>query len=880
MEREVTCVICYSKISQDDVVLVCNKCGNLGHENHLRTWLNEKKICPVCNTPYKYDLFKKIEKEGYFYSYQLITQIQKGYHEVFSKFSFKYKFYDFQVSVLNDLLNKSKDCDNLVLDMPPGSGKTLIGLHYASTLQVKTLILVPNLAVMGSWFDRALMFFEEGTKIKDLKQVMGKDSGILHPLTILTYQKLDSELKKYKRKDIQRKKKEQKTFSSEEKSAEKSIRKEPELFINRLIQHEPGLLILDEAHKLSDKWGKMINELHKILNGVKVLGLTATPPQKSEKRSFNFFESEIVIDLPPLVREGIIAPYQDLIYAIPRYTLKAKISKRKSISKTKVTKYKRSGLSIRNFLFQKGLSILKWEDDKLFIKYNPIFLYYAMEVMSFEFKSMGEKLRMLMIFDNEVNSLNKGFNATHDAFFACAHDEVLNKLNPILMTANTLLVSNNFIQEFSKLHTHWCNEKDLKITFNKINHNGFVEIKHRGSDSSTETISRFVTFLLETGNSKLLIGTRHLLGEGWDCINLNTIIDMTFHTEGTTVNQLKGRAFRMPTKLDGKVANIWEFLIEPVNSKKLWKFFKKFEKRHMNYFGIDSKGEIRSGIHRIHPKLLPEKLSYKKKDKINLYWKKEEVARIVTKNSLKRAENRILGRKLWKVGVKIGELQTVIRLSPNLPVVRNIETNYSPLERKIIPIIKQVFDLPEWNATSYITEIANIFKSYIVELSKYLNEAEKWDYDIHEILNNYPKLIFTIPISERFEKLDEIDNIVTDTKSTYYLHISFLDFSEELEFIYYSLINKSEKSRLTNWALNLIETQLNKRIMTNGKPKSFTFNKFPNELYLPIPNNFKFGDNYLEMWEYYRSFGTIIDVVDYNLNSSHFSFTVETRYKP
>ena len=153
------CVICYSVIQQDEPVLICTDCQNAGHKKHIEVWLSKKKICPVCSQPYSNGLFILVKSSGGEHAYTLKMRLMKGFNEVFQKFSFRYNFYDFQVSVLSNLLLNFRQVKSQVLVIPPGGGKTIIGLQTASALQVNTLILVPNLAVMGSWFDRAEMFF-------------------------------------------------------------------------------------------------------------------------------------------------------------------------------------------------------------------------------------------------------------------------------------------------------------------------------------------------------------------------------------------------------------------------------------------------------------------------------------------------------------------------------------------------------------------------------------------------------------------------------------------------------------------------------------------------------------------------------------------------
>ena len=56
---------------------------------------------------------------------------------------------------------------------------------------------------------------------------------------------------------------------------------------------------------------------------------------------------------------------------------------------------------------------------------------------------------------------------------------------------------------------------------------------------------------------RLVVGTRGLLGEGWDCPAVNTLVDLTTVTTSTAVAQLRGRVMRLDASWPGKVAHTW-----------------------------------------------------------------------------------------------------------------------------------------------------------------------------------------------------------------------------------------------------------------------------------------------------------------------------------
>lgn len=66
-----------------------------------------------------------------------------------------------------------------------------------------------------------------------------------------------------------------------------------------------------------------------------------------------------------------------------------------------------------------------------------------------------------------------------------------------------------------------------------------------------------VSALMQRGDVHLIVGTRGLLGEGWDCPAANTLIDLTTVTTSTSTQQLRGRTLRLDPDWPEKVAHNW-----------------------------------------------------------------------------------------------------------------------------------------------------------------------------------------------------------------------------------------------------------------------------------------------------------------------------------
>lgn len=81
----------------------------------------------------------------------------------------------------------------------------------------------------------------------------------------------------------------------------------------------------------------------------------------------------------------------------------------------------------------------------------------------------------------------------------------------------------------------------------------FVQIQARGSHGLTQVL----TALLQAGHVQVLVGTRALLGEGWDAPRVNSLILASDVGAFMTTNQMRGRAIRVDQQRPDKVASIW-----------------------------------------------------------------------------------------------------------------------------------------------------------------------------------------------------------------------------------------------------------------------------------------------------------------------------------
>lgn len=143
-------------------------------------------------------------------------------------------------------------------------------------------------------------------------------------------------------------------------------------------------------------------------------------------------------------------------------------------------------------------------------------------------------------------------------------------------------------------------EKDLSVTFSHIDfESDFLKVNEK---STSNELVNYITNLFEKGEVKVLIGTKSLLGEGWDAPSINTLILASFVGSFVSSNQMRGRAIRTQKNNLEKTGNIWHLVSLDPTDELGGKDIETLSKRFNSYVGISNQKPIyiESGIDRLH----------------------------------------------------------------------------------------------------------------------------------------------------------------------------------------------------------------------------------------------------------------------------------------
>ncbi len=232
-------------------------------------------------------------------------------------------------------------------------------------------------------------------------------------------------------------------------------------------------------------------------------------------------------------------------------------------------------------------------------------------ILTTELDLLGTDMRAVVIADYEKTSatsaevahlLDAEAGGAVAAFRSILADAKTNELDPILLTGSTVLVDSDLSERLIFEAGMWLEQRGMFVELSRTTKDadGFCVISGRGKDWCPRVYVELLTEMFQRGLTRCLVGTRGLLGEGWDANTINVLIDLSTVTTSMTVNQLRGRSIRLNPNDPDKLANNWDIVcIAPEFTKGLDDYH-RFIKKHKTVFGICDDGAIEKGVGHVH----------------------------------------------------------------------------------------------------------------------------------------------------------------------------------------------------------------------------------------------------------------------------------------
>ncbi|HLR57751.1 MAG TPA: DEAD/DEAH box helicase family protein [Beutenbergiaceae bacterium] len=133
-------------------------------------------------------------------------------------------------------------------------------------------------------------------------------------------------------------------------------------------------------------------------------------------------------------------------------------------------------------------------------------------------------------------------------------------MRPVLVTAQHLRVPRGASEYLAKRLGDLLGEELAAVPVEGLPHVCEIE-----PAAGSARVLAAVSELMTRGEIGLIVGTRGLLGEGWDCPAVNTLIDLSAVATSASTQQLRGRTLRLDPAWREKVAHNWAItcVIEP-----------------------------------------------------------------------------------------------------------------------------------------------------------------------------------------------------------------------------------------------------------------------------------------------------------------------------
>lgn len=607
----------------------------------------------------------------------------------------------------------------VLIVLPAGSGKTLVGLAAAARLARRTVVLSANTATAGQWLNQ---WHEVFTPTSDTARPSTSSSlDDAADITSVTFDEVapfdaDTEVD---------------AGGEPVRGHDRTLGPLADRLCEVLQSADgPATLIIDDCHHLLDVWGTLLEELLTRVAGARVVALSATPTwalaQPEAERAIRVVGPAVYeASLPALVRQGYVAPYAELAWlcqpAADEHEWLAAHQARFEELRAEATA---TGFASTDFYpwldaFVAEMAPGHWDeltrsspdlvaavmrahhdgmvdapagsamrapyrvpmtaDDwaMLLGEYTRSVLLdsvagtdqacahrlvtglaavgvrvtsrgvrrtrsagahivarseaktaCAADIVAAESASLAGRLRALIVCDHETAtaSLPVGLSGVMDSEAGSAvavaqrlaGDARLASRGIVLVTSSTVAASARgaAIVRAARPDLPWRTEGTLTFFGEGLGSSG-VPAK-RSADSASylpgwsgstgwgpHVWVPLISDLFDNGAISVLVGTRALLGEGWDARSVTTVVDLTTATSPSAVTAVRGRALRLDPAWPDKVAHTWTVACVAPDDVRGHDDYLRLVAKHDVYFGCDARQRVVAGVDHLDDALSP-----------------------------------------------------------------------------------------------------------------------------------------------------------------------------------------------------------------------------------------------------------------------------------
>ena len=237
------------------------------------------------------------------------------------------------------------------------------------------------------------------------------------------------------------------------------------------------------------------------------------------------------------------------------------------------------------------------------------------EVLSGEMEVRGDALRALVLCDAELAEakpdpllggvLDPAAGTARHALMALGADSRTAPLRPLVVSGRGLRCLPDDAEVLLAALAEQAEEHLALPEWEAAPDGVLMSLRSSGAEWVPRAWVELATRVLESGVSGALIGTRALLGEGWDCPMVNCLVDLTVASTGVSVQQMRGRSLRLDPGDPSKLASNWDVVCVAPDLVRGSADYARFVRKHLHLYAPADDGEIEAGPSHVHPELNP-----------------------------------------------------------------------------------------------------------------------------------------------------------------------------------------------------------------------------------------------------------------------------------
>ena len=242
------------------------------------------------------------------------------------------------------------------------------------------------------------------------------------------------------------------------------------------------------------------------------------------------------------------------------------------------------------------------------------------DVVGCEYDARGEGLRVLVLADTELASvpaeslsgvLRPEAGSAPEAVRALAADGRTAPLRPLLVSGRGLRCADHDAEALLAALAEAAHTAGPPAPPGTAGlraepaDGGLVRLVAAGTAWQPRLWVELATRVFTAGAARVLVGTRALLGEGWDAPCVNCLVDLSSAATAMSVVQSRGRALRLDPGDPDKIASNWDIVCVAPELARGTGDYERFVRKHLHLFAPSEDGAIEAGPSHVHPSLGP-----------------------------------------------------------------------------------------------------------------------------------------------------------------------------------------------------------------------------------------------------------------------------------